>query len=107
MTMWRRTIHSSACHISRRIVTGSWSMAYALIVALTVSCGQDAPSPSNAVKVVVVPPRDTAGVKRQNTDSAFVVLHAVAALESIAPRQAYRLISYQRTDSGAVISLIP
>ena len=102
------TIRLRAIRVLKRIVTGSFSLpSYGLGLTLALSCGRDASAPANAIKQIVVPPRDTAAMKRQNKDSAFVVLHAVAALEKVAPRQVYRLLSYQRTDSATVITLIP
>ena len=62
--------------------------------------------PANAVKIIVVPPRDTASMRAHRNDSAFVVLHAAAALDKIQGQQALRLASYQHTDSGTLVSMV-
>lgn len=78
----------------------------ALTMALLLSCKRDKPLPAYVQKIVLRP-RDTAAVNAHRNDSAYAVLLAVAALNRIEPQQPYRVIAYQRTDSGTVVSLVP
>jgi hypothetical protein len=81
-----------------------------LIVGITLSCGRDAPVPASATKHILVPPRDTAAIARHRKDSVFIVLRAVAALPKTRPIEGYvgyRLMTYQHTDSGTIMSFVP
>lgn len=82
-------------------------MGRLLALALLVSCGRDEPVSANAFKTMAVPPRDTAAINQHRNDSAFVVLRAVAALNKSERQQAYQLVSYQHTDSGTLITIVP
>jgi hypothetical protein len=95
-------ISSPRANMSRPLLR----LGQALAMALSLSCGRDEPVPANANKTIKVPPRDTAAIRAHRNDSAFVVLHAAAALDKIQGRHVLRLKSYQRTDSGTVMSFV-